>query len=122
MGSFEEGMEMRRRVLGMAHVEGASAAVSEIDRAFQEWITKTVWGEIWTRPGIDLRTRSLVTIAILGALAVDELELHLKAARNTGVTPEEVVEVLLHVAAYAGVPTGNKAFALAKTIYEEEMR
>lgn len=122
MGSFEDAMEVRRHVLGREHVEAATAAASDIDRDFQEWITKSVWGGIWARPGIDLRARSMVTIAILGALGHDELELHLRAARNTGVTSEEVVEVLLHVAAYAGVPAGNRAFKMAKALYEEETR
>lgn len=120
MGSMEDGMEVRRRVLGQEHVDRAIAATTDLDRSFQEWITESVWGGIWTRPGIDLRSRSMVTIAILGALNHEELELHLRAARNTGVTPEDVAEVLLHVAAYAGVPAGNRAFKLAKTIYEED--
>ena len=122
MGSIEDGMEMRRRVLGREHVDRATASTTDLDRSFQEWITENVWGGIWARPGIDLRSRSMVTIAILGALNHEELELHLRAARNTGVTPEEIAEVLLHVAAYAGVPAGNRAFKLAKTIYEEEDR
>jgi 4-carboxymuconolactone decarboxylase len=120
MGSIEDGMEVRRRVLGQEHVDRATAATTDFDRSFQEWITESVWGGIWTRPGIDIRSRSMVTIAILGALNHEELELHLRAARNTGLTPEEVAEVLLHVAAYAGVPAGNRAFKLAKAIYEED--
>jgi len=122
MGSMEDGMEVRRRVLGQEHVDRATAATTDLDRSFQEWITESVWGGIWTRPGIDLRSRSMITIAILGALNHEELELHLRAARNTGVTPEDVTEILLHVAAYAGVPAGNRAFKLAKTIYEEDAR
>lgn len=122
MGSMEDGMEVRRRVLGQEHVDQATAATTDLDRSFQEWITESVWGGIWTRPGIDIRSRSMVTIAILGALNHEELELHLRAARNTGVTPEDVTEILLHVAAYAGVPAGNRAFKLAKTIYEEDVR
>ncbi|HEX5695751.1 MAG TPA: 4-carboxymuconolactone decarboxylase [Acidimicrobiia bacterium] len=122
MGAMEDGMEVRRRVLGQEHVDRATSATTDLDRSFQEWITESVWGGIWTRPGIDLRSRSMVTIAILGALNHEELELHLRAARNTGVTPEDVAEVLLHVAAYAGVPAGNRAFKLAKTIFEEGAR
>ena len=122
MGSMEDGMEVRRRVLGQEHVDRATSATTDLDRSFQEWITESVWGGIWTRPGLDLRSRSMVTIAILGALNHEELELHLRAAHNTGVTPEDVAEVLLHVAAYAGVPAGNRAFKLAKTIYEEGAR
>jgi len=119
MGSYEEGMAMRRRVLGDDHVDRAMAATTDLDRAFQDWITESVWGGIWTRPGLDLRTRSLLTIAILGALNHEELELHLRACRNTGVTHEEVAEALLHVAVYAGVPAANRAFKVAKSIYEE---
>lgn len=87
---------------------------------FQEWITENVWGDLWTRPGLDLRSRSMVTIAILGALNHEELELHLRAARNTGVTVSEITEILLHVAVYAGVPAANRAFKVAKSIYDEE--
>lgn len=120
MGSIEEGMAVRRQVLGSEHVDRVTAATSELDRGFQEWITENVWGGIWTRPGLDLKMRSMLTIAILGALNHEELELHLRAARNTGVTPLEVAEVLLHVAVYAGVPAANRAFKLAKSIYEQD--
>ena len=120
MGSYEEGMEIRRRVLGSDHVDRASSGISEIDRDFQQWITERVWGDLWTRPGLDLRSRSMVTIAVLGALNHEELELHLRAARNTGVTVSEITEILLHVAVYAGVPAANRAFKVAKAIYEEE--
>lgn len=120
MSSHDDGMAIRRKVLGADHVERAQAATSEIDREYQRWITENVWGEVWTRPGLDLRSRSMVTIAILGALNHEELELHLKAARNTGVSLEEISEVLMHVAVYAGVPAANRAFKVAKSIYEEE--
>ncbi len=120
MSSYEEGMEIRQRVLGVDHVERASAAISDVDRDFQAWITENVWGDLWARPGLDLRSRSMVTIAMLGALNHDELELHLRAARNTGVTVSEITEILLHVAVYAGVPAANRAFKVAKSIYEEE--
>lgn len=120
MGAHEEGMEIRRRVLGDDHVDRATAAATDLDADFQRWITETAWGGVWARPGLDLRARSLISIAILGALNHDELELHLRAARNTGVTPEEVREALLHVAVYAGIPAANRAFRVAKQIYEEE--
>lgn len=120
MGSYEEGMEIRRRVLGAEHVDSASSAISEIDGDFQRWITENVWGELWARPGLDLHARSMVTIAILGALSHEELELHLRAARNTGVSVSEITEILLHVAVYAGVPAANRAFKVAKMIYEED--
>lgn len=112
-------MAMRRRVLGEDHVERANEAMSDLDRDFQQWITESVWGGIWTRPGLGLESRSMVTIAILAALNHEELELHLRAARNTGVSVEEITEILLHVAVYAGVPAANRAFKVAKSIYEE---
>jgi 4-carboxymuconolactone decarboxylase len=111
-------MEIRRRVLGDEHVDRATDAVTDLDEDFQRWITEAAWGGVWARPGLDLKTRSLLTIAILGALNHEELELHLRAARNTGVTPGEVSEALLHVAVYAGVPAANRAFKVAKAVYE----
>lgn len=119
MTEFDEGMEMRRRVLGDEHVDRATEAMTDLDRDFQSWITENVWGSVWARPGLDLKTRSTITIAILGALGHDELALHLEAARNTGVSVDEITEILLHVAVYAGVPTANRAFKVAKQIYEE---
>ena len=119
MSSHERGMAIRRQVLGAEHVERAIAATSDLDADFQTWITDAVWGDLWARPGIDLRDRSMVTIAILGALNHEELELHLRAARNTGLSPEDIKEVLLHVAVYAGVPAANRAFKVMKSIYEE---
>jgi len=119
MSGFDEGMEMRRRVLGDEHVDRANEAMTDLDRDFQTWITENVWGGVWTRPGLDLETRSIVTIAILGALNHEELALHFEAARNTGVSVEQITEVLLHVAVYAGVPAANRAFKVAKEIYEE---
>jgi 4-carboxymuconolactone decarboxylase len=107
-------------VLGDEHVDRATAAATDLDADFQRWITETAWGGVWVRPDLDLRTRSLLTIAILGALNHDELELHLRAARNTGVTPAEIREALLHVAVYAGVPAANRAFKVAKEVYEED--
>ena len=118
--SYEEGMKIRRAVLGEAYVERASAEATDFDRDFQRWITKNAWGEVWTRPHLDLRTKSLVTIAILAALGREELELHLRASRNTGVTPEDITEALLHVGVYAGVPAANEAFKIAKRMLSEE--
>jgi 4-carboxymuconolactone decarboxylase len=120
MGSHEDGMEIRRRVLGDEHVDRATEAATDLDADFQRWITETAWGGVWARPDLDLGTRSLITIAILGALNHEELELHMRAARNTGATIEEVREVLFHVAVYAGVPAANRAFRVAKEIYEGE--
>ena len=120
MGAYEDGMKVRRALLGDDHVDRATEAATDLDADFQRWITETAWGGVWARPDLDLRTRSLLTIAILGALNHAELELHLRAARNTGVTPDEVREALLHVAVYAGVPAANRAFKIAKDVYEGE--
>lgn len=111
-----QGMDARRRVLGDAHVDRATAAVTDLDRDFQAWITESVWGSVWTRDVLDDRTRSLVTIAILAALGREEVDLHLSATRNTGVTPEEVAEVMLHVGVYAGVPAANAGLSRAKEL------
>lgn len=118
--SYDRGMEVRRAVLGEDHVDRAVANTTDIDADFQTWITEKVWGDLWTRPGLSTRDRSLVTIGILGALNQEELELHLRAARNTGVTVEEIKEVLLHVATYGGVPAANRAFKVMKDIYQED--
>lgn len=112
---YEEGSKVRRDVLGDAHVDRALAQQTEFDAPFQQFITEVAWGTLWSGPDLDRRTRSLVTIAILAALGRnEELELHLRASQNTGATPEEVREALMHVAVYAGVPAANSAMALAK--------
>ena len=114
---LDAGMRVRRAVLGDAHVDRAAAAATDFDAPFQRFITETAWGTLWAGDGIDRRTRSLVTIAILAALGRrEELALHLRASRNTGATSEEIREALLHVAVYAGVPAANAAFALARSI------
>ena len=114
---YEAGMKVRREVLGDAHVERALAGITELDADFQRIITEMAWGTVWSRPDLDRRTRSLVTIAILAALGREELALHLRAAvENVGVDPHEIAEVLLHVAVYAGVPAANSAFSVAKSI------
>jgi 4-carboxymuconolactone decarboxylase len=115
---FETGLRVRREVLGTEHVARAQARATALDADFQRFITEYAWGGVWARPDLDRRTRSLVTIAILAALGREELALHLRASRNTGTTPEEVAEVLLHVAVYAGVPAANAAFAVAKAELE----
>lgn len=110
-----DGEKVRREVLGDAHVDRSQARATEFDAAFQRYITEAAWGSVWSRPQLDRRTRSLVTIALLGALGhYDELEMHVRAARNTGAEPAEIAEALLHVAVYAGVPAANQAFAAAK--------
>lgn len=115
------GMRIRREVLGDAHVDRADAAKSEMDAEFQDLITRYAWGEIWTRPGLPRHTRSLVTIGLIVALnRAEELKLHIRAAKNNGVTAEEIKEVLLHCAVYCGVPAANAAFHVAKEILEDE--
>lgn len=112
---YEDGVKVRRSVLGDAHVDRALAQQTAFDAPFQKFITEVAWGSLWSGPDLDRRTRSLVTIAILAALGRrEELELHLRASQNTGATPEEVREALMHVAVYAGVPAANSAMALAK--------
>ena len=114
---YERGMRVRREVLGDAHVDQAQARTTAFDAPFQQFITEVAWGSVWAREGIDVKTRSLITIALLAALGRrEELELHLRATRNTGATPEEIREALLHVAVYAGIPAANSAFALARTV------
>jgi 4-carboxymuconolactone decarboxylase len=117
--AFERGMKVRRQVLGDAHVDRASQNITDFDARFQTWITEMAWAGVWDDPTLDRRTRSLVTIAILGALRSDELTLHLKAAQNTGATPQEIAEVLMHVGTYAGLPAANSAFAAAKALYRD---
>ena len=116
---FEQGMRVRREVLGDEHVERARAGQTDFDAGFQRFITEVAWGTLWAGPMLDRRTRSLLTIAILAALGRhEELALHLRASRTIGVAPEEIAEALMHVAVYAGVPAANSAFALAKKVLE----
>jgi 4-carboxymuconolactone decarboxylase len=120
MDRYERGMRVRREVLGDAHVDRAAAKTTDVDADFQRFITEVAWGSVWARDGLDRRTRSLVTIAILGALGHDEIELHLRAAKRTGATLTEIRETLLHVAVYAGVPAANRAIQRAKAIFESD--
>jgi 4-carboxymuconolactone decarboxylase len=117
---YEQGMRVRTEVLGADHVARAQEQTTPFDADFQRFITETAWGDVWSRPGFDLKTRHLLTLAVLAALGREaELELHVRATRNTGVTPDELKEVLLHVAVYAGVPAANSAFAAAKRVYAQ---
>jgi 4-carboxymuconolactone decarboxylase len=117
---FDQGMAMRKSVLGAEHVARAEANKTEFDADFQRIITESTWGTIWTRPGIDKKTRHLLTLAIIAALGKhDELAMHIRATRNTGVTQEEVKEVFLQVLIYAGAPAANSAFGIAKRVYKE---
>jgi 4-carboxymuconolactone decarboxylase len=117
---YEAGMAVRRQVLGDAHVDRASAQMTEFDTDFQTFITEGAWGSVWSRPNFTLRERSIVTIALLAALGQDEeVVMHVRATRNTGATKEDIREALLHVAVYAGVPAANHAFKIVKKAYAD---
>ena len=115
---LQAGMRVRREVLGDEHVDGAT--VSPVTAAFQELITRYAWGGVWTRQGLDRRSRSIVTLtALVAGRHFDELEFHLRAALRNGLTREEIVEVLLQTAVYCGVPAANSAFAVANRVLSE---
>jgi 4-carboxymuconolactone decarboxylase len=117
----EHGMRVRREVLGDEHVDRAVAATTDLDAPFQDYITGAAWADVWGREGLDRATRSLVTIGLLAALGHErELEMHLRASRTTGADRERIVEVLLHVALYAGVPAANSAFATLKRVLGDD--
>lgn len=117
----ERGMRTRRAVLGDAHVDAAGSRATSLSAPFQDYITGAAWADVWSRPGIDRDTRSLVTIALLAALGHErELEMHLRASSRTGASPEQITEVLLHVALYAGVPAANTAFSALERVLGEE--
>jgi 4-carboxymuconolactone decarboxylase len=114
-----KGMKVRRKVLGDAHVDRAAAATTPFTAEFQDLLTRYAWGEIWTRPGLDLKTRSCITVAMLVALnRPEELGLHVRGALNNGVTREELKEVLLQSAVYCGIPAANAAFRLVAELLE----
>jgi 3-oxoadipate enol-lactonase / 4-carboxymuconolactone decarboxylase len=118
---YEAGMKVRREVLGDAHVDRATAGITDVDRDFQELITQYAWGGIWTRDGLDRRSRSIVVLtALVAGRHFEELEFHLRAALTNGLTKDEIVEVLLQTAIYCGVPAANSAFAVAKKVLSEE--
>lgn len=117
---YEEGMQVRRAVLGDAHVDRSLANLTPFNEEFQDMITRHAWGDIWTRPGLPRHTRSLITIAMLiGMNHREELKMHLKAARSNGVTREEIKELLMHSAIYCGIPAANGAFQLAASVWDE---
>lgn len=112
---FERGMTTRRSVLGDSHVDRATARITALDDDFQTFITEGAWGSVWSRPGLSKRERSMLTIALLAALGHDEeVAMHVRATANTGCSPDDIKEALLHVAVYAGVPAANRAFKIAK--------
>jgi 4-carboxymuconolactone decarboxylase len=118
---YDRGMEARREVLGDEHVDDAIAKTTDFTRDFQDLITRNAWGEIWTRPGLDRRTRSAITMTALIALGhFEELAMHVRAARRNGLSDEEIKEVLLQSAVYCGVPAANRAFAIADQVLQEE--
>jgi 4-carboxymuconolactone decarboxylase len=118
---YEAGMTVRRQVLGDAHVDRAVAGTDEFTADFQDFITRYAWGDVWSRPGLDRRARSCVTLAVLAALGHEgELAMHVRAAVRNGLTPAEVAEVLLQVGVYAGVPAANRAFAVARETLGQE--
>ena len=118
---YDRGMEVRREVLGDEHVDRAIEQTTDLTRGFQELITRYAWGEVWSRPALDRRARSMITVALLAALGhEDELAMHVRAAVRNGLSPEEISEVLLHTAIYAGVPVANRALAVAQTVLAEE--
>ena len=118
---YEQGMKVRRAVLGDAHVDTSLKNQTEFDEALQDLITRYAWGEIWSRPGLPRQTRSMLTLAMMVALnRPEELRLHLRAALNNGVTREEIREVLLQTAIYCGVPAANSAFHLAQEVFARQ--
>ena len=122
-GKHARGMEVRRAVLGDAHVDRAIERTTPFTEDFQDFITRYAWGEIWSRPGLDRRTRSIVTLTALVASGREhELEMHVRAALVNGLTAEEIGEVLLQCAVYCGVPAGNGAFAIAQRVIDAETR
>ena len=120
-GAPERGMKVRREVLGAEHVDRAIERTTEFTADFQDLITRYAWGEIWTRPGLDRRTRSAITLTALVALGrFEELAMHVRAARRNGLSEEEIKEVLLQSAIYCGVPAANSAFAVASRVLAED--
>jgi 4-carboxymuconolactone decarboxylase len=117
----DRGMEVRREVLGDEHVDDATARTTEFTEDFQDLITRYAWGEIWTRPGLDRRMRSAITLTALIARGhFEELAMHIRAARRNGLSDDEIKEVLLQSAIYCGVPAANHAFAVASRVLEED--
>lgn len=117
---YQQGMQTRRRVLGDAHVDRAEAAKSGFDEPFQTLITEAAWGSVWSRDTITPRERSMLTIALLAGLGNDhELAMHIRATANTGASRQDVLDALLHVAIYAGVPRANHAIRIAKETFAE---
>lgn len=120
---YQQGMAVRRAVLGDAHVDRTLENLSPLNEEFQNFITRYAWGETWTRPGLDRHTRSMITIAMLIALNREaELKMHLRAARNNGVTRDQLKELIMHSALYCGLPAANATLHLAQQVFNEQDR
>ena len=118
---FEKGQQLRREVLGDRYVDAAAKGTTDFNRPFQEFITENVWGNIWSRPGLDRRTRALINIGMLTAMGrTEEVKIYLRAAPNIGVTREDVREVLMQTAIYCGVPAAVVAFRCAREVFSEK--
>jgi len=118
--TYENGIRIRREVLGSEHVDRAIESTTDETRDFQDFITRYAWGEIWARPGLDRRTRSCITLTALVALGrFDELAMHIRGAQRNGLTDDEIAEVLLHSAVYCGVPAANSAFGVFRRVLDE---
>ena len=121
MTDYDTGMQTRREILGDEHVDRATEAAGDFGAPFQEYITRYAWGGPWSRPGLDRRTRSAITLAALVSLrAENELAMHVRAALRNGLGADEIAEILLHTAVYAGLPAANSAFAIARRVLGEE--
>ncbi len=121
MTDYETGMQTRREILGDEHVDRAAASAGGFGAPFQEFITRYAWGGPWSRPGLDRRMRSAITLAALVSLrAENEIAMHVRAALRNGLTADEISEILLHTGVYAGVPAANSAFAIARRVLREE--
>jgi len=115
----EDGMRVRREVLGDAHVDAAVAGTTPFSSEFQDFITRVAWGDVWSRPGLDRRARSCITLGVLAALGREgEIALHVRAALRNGLSPAEIAEVLLHTSVYAGIPAANAAFKIAQKVID----
>jgi 4-carboxymuconolactone decarboxylase len=120
---YDRGLNIRREVLGDEYVDRSISSATEFTADFQDFITRYAWGEVWSRPGLDRKTRSVITLAALVALGhLEELKLHVRGALRNGLTEDEIREVLLQCAIYCGVPAANSAFAAARSVLEEEGR
>ncbi len=119
--TYAKGEELRRKVLGESHSETPGGAQDTFQAVLQDYVVNNCWGEIWNRPGLDLKTRSFLNLAMLSALVrPPELKLHIRGALNTGITREEIAEVFLHVAMYCGTPSAVEAFKMAREVFREE--